>query len=652
MKHQNRHPWLFALVVVMTAFVARADGDAPPVRVVRQDTLAGVSFHIANEPQGGAAGLATESADQSGEAAFYLFRTEHRGTIAVSQFVDASGRLKLASDAREIEALRRDGSEERDGSLFVYATRVEGASELFRLRNSGSGEELYTVDAAERSQRLKEGWSALPSLGWTQAIDSSGVGILKADTIKLAGNELEELAAVHDFGRELVFRRVNDTIAAMQPGAILYSERSEALPFGLVHRVDAVIPTGDGGLIVTTSPAELLDAFEEVHLYLQGARVGFLAPGRSGDWTAPTDGRPAFRSQATASSVFDSKVTKEMSAEWKTKSKGVEAKLLLTGKSSFGVVVEAQYSDSNACTVNPVATFVITPHQEYKVSIEASGSLTKEKEKELFKPITGTVLVSGIPLSATFTVYGGYEISGSLSAKVTFTETAQGSAVVRWDKNKKSVQGELCPKSCPSGFRCGPGTKAATGATCKLTGGFDGEFGPSGTASVYARPELRLYIGALGSGFGPYADVKLQLQARTESNAVGMYAQLIPEVGAKLKVGCWEAKLALATYNPPNGLEANIGKIPHAPKNVSATDGKTKGKVDVTWTSMSNVTGYDIYRATSATGAKTKLNSKLLTSAKYEDATVKGTTKYYYWVRAVIEKIPGPLSVPDTGNGK
>ena len=659
----NRIVKLISSIVVTIALAfeqhaAEADLQAP-VRILRHTAGTKAVFRLPHDAKAmRRTGLAAESqvaaaAEEAGVPSFYLFPTQYRGTVPVTQFVDEAGYVNFATATADVDELRRRGLYELDQPLYIYARPLEGASELFRLQDPATGSELYTVDATERSQRLAEGWKPLPSLGWTQAIDSTGVGILAPATIKLAAPELEALTAVREFGRELTFGYTNEKIASLEAGSIVYAEKSDALPLGLVHRVDWVTPAGDGGVIVAMSPVDLNEAFEEIHLFLQGAPLAFLSEDqRSGDWEARDCGvgvrGPKCRS-LRVEGVFDSTVSKDFFVEWKTNSKGKEGRIAVTGGSSFGVTIEGQYSDSNSCTLNPVAVFVITPHQDYRISLEASGSLVKDKEKALFKPIVGTVPLGGIPVSATFTAWAGYEASAGLSVKATFTEKAQGTAVLRWDKTKKKLDAEICPKSCPSGFRCGPSSKAPSNP-CAISATFSGEAAFEGTASVYVRPEVFLHVGALGSGAGPYVEAKLQLQARSERYATELYGQFIPAAGAKMKIGCWEAKAGL-TYNPPNGKEVILASIPVAPTGVDASDGKVKGKVAIKWNEVRGASGYDVYRSTSATGTRTKLNAKLLTSTKYEDA-VKPPKQYYYWIRAVTGKMASPYSKLDVGSAK
>ncbi len=59
--------------------------------------------------------------------------------------------------------------------------------------------------------------------------------------------------------------------------------------------------------------------------------------------------------------------------------------------------------------------------------------------------------------------------------------------------------------------------------------------------------------------------------------------------------------------------------------------------VQLSWngTSSSNVVGYNVYRAPTASGAFTKVNSSVVATINYTDSTVQNGTTYYYVVTAV-----------------
>jgi outer membrane protein assembly factor BamB len=74
------------------------------------------------------------------------------------------------------------------------------------------------------------------------------------------------------------------------------------------------------------------------------------------------------------------------------------------------------------------------------------------------------------------------------------------------------------------------------------------------------------------------------------------------------------------------------GSAPPAPTNVSATDGTYTDKVRITWSASSGATSYEVYRATSSGGTKSKIGTPSGTS--YDDYSASVGTTYYYWVKA------------------
>ena len=73
---------------------------------------------------------------------------------------------------------------------------------------------------------------------------------------------------------------------------------------------------------------------------------------------------------------------------------------------------------------------------------------------------------------------------------------------------------------------------------------------------------------------------------------------------------------------------------PSVPTGVSATKGTVLGQVDVTWNAVSGATSYTVYRSESASGTYSTVKTGL-TTCKYSDTGVSGTTHYYYKVAAV-----------------
>jgi beta-glucanase (GH16 family) len=83
-----------------------------------------------------------------------------------------------------------------------------------------------------------------------------------------------------------------------------------------------------------------------------------------------------------------------------------------------------------------------------------------------------------------------------------------------------------------------------------------------------------------------------------------------------------------------NGLR--IIPLAPGPTNLSAT-AASSSEIDLSWTAPSGaVTGYNIYRGTSAGGeSATPLNATPVTGTTYQDTTASPATTYYYVVRAV-----------------
>jgi fibronectin type 3 domain-containing protein len=91
-------------------------------------------------------------------------------------------------------------------------------------------------------------------------------------------------------------------------------------------------------------------------------------------------------------------------------------------------------------------------------------------------------------------------------------------------------------------------------------------------------------------------------------------------------------------------------KPPSPPANVQASDGTYTDKVYITWNSVSGATSYNVYRATSSSGTKTKLGST--TSTSYSDTSATPGTTYYYWVTAVNSAGESGYSSYNTGYRK
>jgi lysophospholipase L1-like esterase len=83
-------------------------------------------------------------------------------------------------------------------------------------------------------------------------------------------------------------------------------------------------------------------------------------------------------------------------------------------------------------------------------------------------------------------------------------------------------------------------------------------------------------------------------------------------------------------------LMASIGTTPAAPTGLSAT-AASPSQINLSWSSVSGATGYNLYRGTSAGGESgTPVNGGTpLTTTSYSDTGLNETTTYYYIVKAV-----------------
>jgi len=86
---------------------------------------------------------------------------------------------------------------------------------------------------------------------------------------------------------------------------------------------------------------------------------------------------------------------------------------------------------------------------------------------------------------------------------------------------------------------------------------------------------------------------------------------------------------------------------PYVPTNVSASDGTYTDKVQVSWSSASGATNYEVFRATSPSGSKTKIGSPSSTS--FADTSAVSGQEYYYWVRACNTGGCSDFSTSDSG---
>ena len=537
---------------------------------------------------------------------FYVFTERYGSTIPIQRFRARDGSMVFAANQDERGLLRSRGLEEIEEPVFVYDHRVEGSAEVFRIRNPGNGDILYTTSLEEKDYYLKQGWGQLSSLGFAQPTSSSGTGILLDTTVKLEHDDLRLVAKTAERGREILFGGINPKIDSLVPGTIVYAEKSTVFPLGLVAKIASVTRIGSGEVQVSTLPADLTDAFVEFHLYIENRQVYFL-PDQTDAETARPARRPALtdRTDDRVSAIGEGRVRPEYltgtapaavtglpdGAYWsqalnysqdlyKSTIGSVTSTVHVDGNLTLDATAELIYNGYNACVIKPTVIFLLTPHEHGSLNVTASGEISTSQDKKILGPYTATFTVGGIPISADLTLYAGFNAAASVTASISANEDAQVTAGIQYDLNSQQLSGISCPNPCPSGFTCGP--SRVNGATCAFTPSLTGSITADAQVAVYLRPELYLYAGAWGTGIGPTAYAKLQLKVALEPPNLNVYAQLIPGVGAKLQIAyCTVQQWGPKDFDPwLSTLVKSFPLVGSKDADVTSLAGKT---VDVQW---------------------------------------------------------------------
>ena len=103
--------------------------------------------------------------------------------------------------------------------------------------------------------------------------------------------------------------------------------------------------------------------------------------------------------------------------------------------------------------------------------------------------------------------------------------------------------------------------------------------------------------------------------------------------------------------NPPSNQAEGWSKIPGGVDGLSASQGTAYGAVSLAWTASPDASGYDVYRADSATGAPAKLNASPLASPAYTDSVGDGA-HHFYTVAARVGSFSSTPSSQAEGWGK
>ncbi len=106
------------------------------------------------------------------------------------------------------------------------------------------------------------------------------------------------------------------------------------------------------------------------------------------------------------------------------------------------------------------------------------------------------------------------------------------------------------------------------------------------------------------------------------------------------------------TGNAPDSAQAEgWGKLPAAVNTLSATQGTLTAKVKLTWVSLPEATGYEIYRATTSGGTGTLIGT-VGTTASYDDNSALPGSAYYYTIKAKVSALVGPAGNEAAGWSK
>ncbi|MCU0598103.1 MAG: MopE-related protein [Desulfobacterales bacterium] len=101
------------------------------------------------------------------------------------------------------------------------------------------------------------------------------------------------------------------------------------------------------------------------------------------------------------------------------------------------------------------------------------------------------------------------------------------------------------------------------------------------------------------------------------------------EYAAPLAVELGNVFIPVPEAETPN---QNTNSAPSTPTGVSATDGDYTDKIRVTWNASAGAASYEIFRADSFMGSKSKIGST--SGTVYDDKSTPCNVDFYYWVKA------------------
>ncbi|MBI2441927.1 MAG: hypothetical protein HYV35_11230 [Lentisphaerae bacterium] len=123
---------------------------------------------------------------------------------------------------------------------------------------------------------------------------------------------------------------------------------------------------------------------------------------------------------------------------------------------------------------------------------------------------------------------------------------------------------------------------------------------------------------------------------------------------ASLSVGTYVATNAVTAANAENSPQTlvvtlTVSEAVGTPTGVSASDGTVTGKVQVTWSAVTNATGYSVWRSGANNTNSATLLSGGITATVYDDTAAVAGETYYYWVKATNAAGSSAFSSSDSG---
>ena len=296
------------------------------------------------------------------------------------------------------------------------------------------------------------------------------------------------------------------------------------------------------------------------------------------------------------------------------------------------------------------------------VAGSASGQLTfvsNASDHNLVVNVGGAGVTSesvvGSPASL---VFDNVSVGGSSTLPVVLTNTRTYAVTLTAEQTTGSafsVSGAQFPLTLQGG------KKVSLNVTFKpaiqgLTGGssfFDGpnlDIPLQGTGTGVAKRELTVTPATLNFGnvaVGGTATLAASLSATggsvTVSSASSSSSQFaVRDANFPLTVPAGQEVSLNVTFTPQHGVRSSgaltfVSNAADSPTSEALSGTGTAPYVSLSWNASSSpdVSGYNVYRKTSANNTYTKINSKLDSNTNYTDTTVGGGTSYYYATTAV-----------------